>query len=470
LVLDDLHWADDSSLLLLQFLAREIRTVPALVIGTYRDNEIDSEHPLTATLSELARAEHSERLVLAGLAHVEIARFIELSDDRPFPSGIVETIARETEGNPFFVTQIVRLLHAEGWPQLTDTPDTWNLAVPQSVRAVIGRRLKRLSPECNRTLTAAAVIGRVFGLAVLSRVRELPGDDVLEYLSEAEAAQVITRVPSTLGQFTFIHALVRETLYEGLGSADRARLHRKTGVALEGLYGSRSDAHISELAHHFAQGAPSGAVAKGAAYAVRAAEHATRMLAYEEAVRHYQTALRVLALEERDDASRRLDLLLALGEAQNRIGAWDLAREAFREAAELANSIDRPEQFARAALGSGAVGSIPGVADKQLVHQLETALALVGASDSRLRVGLLGRLAMELIYTDEGARRNNLSRDAIEMARRLNEPIALAQALDSMHVAMKGPENLDERLVIASEIVQLAENAGANELALQGRT
>src|SRR5262249_24937373 len=159
-VLDDLHWADKPSLLLLEFLARELRGSRLLVLGTYRDVELRRQHPLAHTLAALAREELSQRILLRGLSEGDVARFIEITAGIAPPEGLVAAIYRETEGNPFFVNEIVRLFVSEG--RLERPPDgaSWSVTIPQSVREVVGRRLDHLSADSNRMLTLASVIGR----------------------------------------------------------------------------------------------------------------------------------------------------------------------------------------------------------------------------------------------------------------------------------------------------------------------
>ena len=191
LVLDDLHWADKPSLMLLQFVARELRGARLLVIGTYRDVDIRRQHPLSQALGELAREQLAERIVLRGLGKRDVARFVEITTGLRPPTALVEAVYRETEGNPFFVNEVVSLLVSDGRLQRPERVTSWSVEIPQSVREVIGRRLDRLSPECNRVLTTAAVVGREFGLALLERVADLSEDRLLDVLEEALGARVV---------------------------------------------------------------------------------------------------------------------------------------------------------------------------------------------------------------------------------------------------------------------------------------
>ncbi len=342
LVLDDLHWADKPSLLLLQFLARELRGARLMVLGTYRDVELRRGHPLADTLGELAREGLSQRILLRGLTERDVARFIEITAGMSPPEALIEAVFRETEGNPFFVNEIVRLLVADGRLERPEEVKSWSVTIPQGVREVVGRRLDHLSEECNRALTVASVIGREFGLDALERVilrqaqdERLKGDRLLEALEEAVAARVVAEVSRAVGRYSFTHALIRETLYEELGTTRRVRLHRQIGEVLEELHGADLEPHLPQLAYHFFEGAQGGDVEKAIGYAKRAAERATALLAYEEAVGHHEVALQALELKEKPDEARRCELLLALGEAQYKAGDLPKAKETFQRAADF---------------------------------------------------------------------------------------------------------------------------------------
>ena len=471
LVLDDLHWADGPSLRLLEFLAREIEGARLLVIGTFRDAEVGGREGLARTLAEFARSPGSERLALRGLDEGEVARFIEATAGLRPPDALVAAVFRETEGNPFFMTEVMRLLVANRRLEHPEAVRSWSLDVPQGVREVVGRRMHTLSPETSHLLTLAAVIGREFRLDTLERLADLDADTVLERVEEAAVARVITEVTGTVGHYRFAHALIRETLYEGLIAARRARLHRRIGEVLEAEYAGREERHANELAHHFFQGIAGGADPQTAIrYAVQAAERAVAMVAYEEGARLYELALQALELAPTPDAAERGGLLLALGEAQTRAGDGPGARDTFTRAAEAARRGGSHERLARAALGFAGPWGTAGMTDESVVRLLEEALAVVGDGDGALRARLLARLAVELVWTGARERRLALSADAVAMARRLGDARALAFALYGRHWALLGPDRLEERLAVASELVEIAEQAGEKETALHGRT
>ena len=293
LVLDDLHWADHSSLLLLEFVARELANARVMIIGTYRDVELSRQHPLSHTLGELNRERLFQRVLLRGLDQDDVARFIELASGVTPPSGMLEAVHRQTEGNPLFVTEVVRLLVQEGeLTQESGQRDSWIVRIPEGVREVIGRRLDRLSERCNETLTVASVIGREFTLEQLVPLFEGMTDDrLLEVLEEALSARVIEELPRTVGRYQFTHALIRETLAGELTTTRRVRLHARIAEELEKLYGDDAESHAAELAHHFVEAEEVLGTDKLVRYSLLAGERTMAIYAYEEALAHFERGL-----------------------------------------------------------------------------------------------------------------------------------------------------------------------------------
>ncbi|MGH3028758.1 MAG: ATP-binding protein, partial [Gaiellaceae bacterium] len=424
IVLDDLHAADEPTLLLLQFVTRELGDGRLLLVAAYRDVDPTLTDPLTTALTELAREPATRTLSLGGLEQANVARFIELASGEAPNQELVATVHEETEGNPLFVGEIVRLLLTEG---RLDASAAGEFALPQSVKDVIGRRLRHLSTDCNRILALASVLGREFDLRVLAKVGAVDRDTLLGLLDEAITARVVSELPGATGRLRFAHALIRDTVYEALTSTRRAQLHRQIGEALEDLRVDDREPYLAELAHHFFEAAPGGDTDKAVEYARRAGDRALALLAFEEAARLYGMAL---ALTE--DRAARCDLLLALGEAQARAGDTPAAKATFREAAGLAETDGLPEQLARAALGYGGrfVWEVSRD-DSNLASLLENALTALDAGDSILRVRLLGRLASGPLRdsTFDAERRRSLAVQALEMARRIGESSTLAYAL-----------------------------------------
>ena len=462
-VLDDLHAADEPSLLLLRFVARELGDSRLVIIGAYRDLDPTLADPLKTTVTELAREPVTRSLALAGLAATDVVRFIELAAPGAPAAELGPSLHAETEGNPLFVGEIMRLLATE---QRLRDPGTGPLAIPQSVREVIGRRLRHLSSECDRLLTVASVMGREFDIDPLAAVIGLDRDAVLELLDEAIEARVVSEVPGAIGRVRFAHALIRDAAYHSLPSGRRARLHRQVGEVLESLYASDLESHLAELAHHFFESAAADGRGKAVDYARRAGARAVGLLAFEEAVRLYQMALAALGA---DGARVRCELLLALGNAQSRSGDAQAAKATFLRAAELGRAADLPELVARAAAGyGGRFLWTHAVADERIVPLLEDALSGLGEEHALLRVQLLSRLAAALRHSPSRERREGICSEALQLARRIGDPLTLANALAATAAASLAPHTAPARLAEAEEIVSAAARAGDQERLFDG--
>lgn len=218
--------------MLLQFVARELAESPVLVVAMYRDTEIRPDHPLTGTWSSWP----------------DVARLLELTTGDVPSEGLVAAVHRETDGNPLFVEELLRLLAQEGCLESADEAASWRLPIPRGVKQVIGRRLDHLSEDCKRVLTVASVLGREFNPDVLNRVIALSGDRLLDALDGAASERVVTEAPGAPGHLRFSHALVRDVLYDDLSPTRRVRLHRQIGEAIEVLYATNLNSHLPELA------------------------------------------------------------------------------------------------------------------------------------------------------------------------------------------------------------------------------
>jgi tetratricopeptide (TPR) repeat protein len=306
IVLDDVHGADAGSLLLLEFVARELAEAHLLLIGTYLDVELTRGHPLAETLAELTRERLFERVSLRGLTEEEVARFIEATIGLPPPPELARAVHRQAEGNPLFMTEVVRLLVQE--QALTEEtlaePRDWSLRLPEGVKQVIGRRLDRLSPECNDVLRLGSVIGREFSLGQLvALVDDRSADELLTLLEEALTSHVVEELSDSVGTYRFTHTLVQETLVEELSTTRRVRLHARVGEALERFYGEEVDAHAAELAHHFAEAETVLGVRKLIRFLRIAGESALAAHAYDQGLAAFKQALAAREGQPMDDES-----------------------------------------------------------------------------------------------------------------------------------------------------------------------
>lgn len=452
LIVDDLHWADRSSLLLARHLAREPGLGAVLGVGTFRDSELHPGHPLLELLAELERDRVQPRLRLDGMDEREVAELIG-GDAAP---GTVSAIHTETGGNPFFVKQLVRHLEelaSDGGARGADP------GVPEGVRDVIAARVGRLSEHAGRVLGVAALIGRDFDLEVLERVAGLPEDELLDVLDAAVRGALLVEVASTPGRYSFAHALLRTTLESELSATRRSRLHGRIGEAIEQLHGDRPDPWLAELARHFAAAGPRAAD-RAVAYAERAGAQALARLAYDEAVRLLGVAVRLRRDDPHSDRAELARLENALAAAQADAGQWEAARTGFARAAAAAREAGDPEAFAGAALGhAGGTWEQFGVRDTENVTMLEEALRRLPAEDSVMRAQVLARIAVHrhssLQVPAEEVRA--MADEAVAMARRLGRAQPLAAALTGALHARWRPGRAAERLQLAAELIELTE-------------
>jgi class 3 adenylate cyclase/tetratricopeptide (TPR) repeat protein len=470
LVLDDLHWADQPTLLALKYLARSPDPPPMLIVATYRS----TEHPtrrlrLTETLADLRREELFERLSLVGLDVDAVLELIDSWAGRAPTREFAEMVRQETEGNPFFIQQVLRHLADSGAiigedsGRLSFELPIHELGVPEGVKEVVGRRLAALSESARAALGVASVIGREFRLAVLEEVCGLGADALLDVLEEALAANLIEELTDQAG-YSFSHGLVRETLYDQLSAMRRARLHRRIGEVVRALAGPEPTPYLGALAHHFYEAGRDGDMSLAIEYAALAGDEAGRRLAYEEAVAHYQRGLQALDRMPGGSEARRCELLLSLGEASWRAGLLEPAKESFRAAATLAEKLADSRALARAALGYGLGEAVVqfdvGRVDPIGNELLELALARLREEDSGLRARIMSHLSNELALTSERERSVTLAEQAVAMARRLGDPGTLAFVLMKTYPSLWRPDDAERRLAVLTEIAELATGLG----------
>jgi tetratricopeptide (TPR) repeat protein len=468
LVLDDLHAADAPSVLLLRFVARELGDARVLVLGAYRDIEVDRGHPLAAALAELSREPAARHLRLPGLTEAGVGRLIQQTAGVRAGDSVVAAVHRYTEGNPLFVGEAVRLLAAEGRLERIDDPSGLRLAIPEGIREVIGRRVARLPEECGRILGLASVFGREFSLPPLERLSGVPAGELLDILHESIAARVVAEIPGAPGRLRFTHALIRDIVYEGIPAGQRLRLHQRAGEVLEALYRQDLDPHLAELAHHFFEAAPGGDAAKAISYARRAGQRAIALLAYEEAARLFRMALAALGPGQSPEEDRaRCRLLLALGDALTRMGERPAAKDELRRAASIARHYGMAEELGQAALAyTGQFTFERGASDRHVITLLEEARAMLAETDGAgpVRARVLARLAAALRDQPDRGPRDALSREAVTIARALDDPSTLAYTLSCRLNALMGPDDPQERLAIAEELRAVARAAQNKDL------
>ena len=469
LFVDDLLWAARPTLLLLRHLARHRASEPLLVVATYRDTDLGRGHPLSEALADLRREPDVVRVVLRGLAEAEVVELVSQAAGHDLDEGgtrLAQEVHSETEGNPFFIGQVLRHLVETGAVQ--DVDGRWvvsphrSVGIPEGVREVIGKRLSQLATATNEVLSVAAVIGREFDRALLVEVSGAGEDEVLDALEEAEASRLIVPLSGRDDRRTFAHALVRSTLYEEIPTTRRLRIHRRIAEALA-TRSARGVPCLDQLAHHSCEAAALGDVAGALRWARAAAEESFERLAYEEAASWYQRAIDVLDPDDPSIVPERAALRIAMGRAQRASGAFEASRATALAAAEDARRAGLAELFGEASLVmAGERGwSEAGAVDLELIALFEECLSQLPPGDSPLRARVLARLAGELYFlADESQRRHALTAEALEIVDRLDDVDASVFVRSCALWGSWIPENAAERREQALEIVELSKRTG----------
>ncbi len=386
IALDDLHWADKPSLLLLQHVARELGRMRVLVVCTYRDTDLSRTHPLSEALATLNREAGFQRVVLRGLSREEVGAYIRAAANVTPRTELLDRSFEETEGNPFFLSEVVNLLTQEG--KLTESVS--DIAVPDGVREALGRRLDRISEEANELLQVAAVAGREFPYETLALLSEHGEDALLHLIEEALEARVIEEMAGA-GRYRFTHALMQETLLGELSTTRRVRIHARVGEALERRWGQRADERATRLAVHFVEAAmlsPAHA-RKAVHYAKLAAGQAEAQFAWDVAGRHYEHCLTLVTEAEDALGDDEAALLTSLGICERNGAAFRAAWRALMRSITLYRERGDGVGVARVTLEAQQIDAPP---DRQ-VALIRTALASLGEAEQYLEARLLGLLS-----------------------------------------------------------------------------
>lgn len=451
-ILDDIHWADEPSLLALRHLGDQLPAQRALVLATFRDME-----PATAlrqVLPELLRLARVERVHLGGFGLAEVREQLSRTGAA---AGAAEagTVLDVTGGNPLFVREVARAVADGTWRP--DRP-------PRTVLDVVAARLGRVSDECRELVQVAAIAGRDFSLPVVARAMGRAASDCLPAIDEAAARGLVDPL-GRAGRYRFVHALTREAVEASLTTGERASLHRAVAGALEDVYSADVSDHLYDIARHWAAVAPYGDAETARAWAIRAAEEAVRRLAHEEGVRLYRAALGFPATPLTD--AERGRLLVALGRAAYFAGDLGGCASAARQAGDAARSAGSAELMADAALVLEAVPdrSVNDVS-RRLCHE---ALAALGDSgDEVLRARVLAQLNHLAFYDADQGEVERLSSAALVLARRSGDDRVLTEALRARKEALSGPGDGSQRLELAGEMLAAAERIDSPRAAMWG--
>jgi class 3 adenylate cyclase len=468
-VIDDFHWADGQSVALLKHVARSVEHGALQILVTYRDSDIGRGHPLPAVLADLRRTDGVERVALSGLDADEIAQLLQVVAGHELDeagTALAAELAGETGGNPFFVGEMLRNMAESGALAPDEASGRWRAdrslfqRLPESVREVITHRVDRLGDQGREILTAAAVIGRTFDVAVLAELVDVDEAGLLDVLEEACHASLLRESTEPVGRFGFEHALINHTLYQSLGASRRARMHQRVAEILERHVGRDPGARVGELAGHWDKAAGLD-VDKAIAYARLAGDHALAGLAPDEGVRWYERALELLA--SRDDRALQCDLLIGLGEAQRRTSNAAY-RRTLLDASRIASDLGDGERAARAALANNrGQTSAYGHIDEERVAAIERALELDDHRDRRAR--LLAFQATELLYEPDADHRKALVEEALAVARELDDPDTTATVLLAWFRIHQTAEGLRDRRRHVDELERVGAGSGDSPVA-----
>ncbi len=466
LVLDDLHWADAQSLALLKHVLRTLEQGSLQLIATFRDSELGKDHPLTTVLADMRRLDGVQRIALHGLVADDVAEIMTAVAGHELEQDGIELaaqIATETDGNPFFVGEVLRGLSESGALAFDEVAQRWSIdssaaiALPESVREVIERRVERLGEESLEALRLAAVIGREFDLRLLSVALGVEDVSVLDGVEAAMAASVLSESSNQVGRFRFVHALINQTLYEGISATRRAHMHERVAEALEELYGQDPDEHLAELALHWRLAAVSVDKAKAADYAMRAGQQALENLAPAEAAKLFSDAV---DLSDKANDRERCEALIWLGVARRQAGHATY-RETLLEASRIASNLADAELAARSAFANNrGYTSVLGQVDTERLAAIERAIELDEPPTPARRARLLALQAQELTWDPDLRRRRTLAEEAIELARGAGDKRALMEVLHSGFFALWSAETLELRTALAEELAQYADELG----------
>lgn len=469
LVLEDGHWADATTLLLLRHLARAAWSARLLILATFRDGEADVPAELSETLADLRRSDDVVRMRLEGLSGAEVSALVSRAagsdpdHDDPELRELASAIHDLTAGNAFLVCELWRAAVETGMVEVAGgrvrvTAPLTELGTPESVREVVNQRLSRLAPRTIELLELAAAAGPEFELEPVRHAAGIAEPELLAALQEAVGSGMIEELHAKRLACRFTHEIVRRALYDRLSRLRQAELHLRVGEALE-CAGASADRALADLAHHFGAAAPFGGTERAIDYNLRAARAASGALAFDDAAMRLRTAIEIGIQGEPERAAT----LLELGAASHRAGKATDALDAFASAAEIARALDSGTLLARAAIGYEDACWRPGVIRPDAIELLEEALAAVDENSDELRIGLLAGLSRALDFEGERERGALVREKAVALARRREDRAGLAKVLVGSYWA-RGTTPLEEILSMLTEARDLAQELGDAEI------
>ncbi|MFN2388284.1 MAG: AAA family ATPase [Actinomycetota bacterium] len=461
-VLDDLHWADESSLLLLQHIAQGLEETGVLILGTYRDVELDAERPLAAALDNLVRRRLAHRMTLKRLSLEGVEAMLTKLGGQAPPDVLVDAIFKETDGNAFFVEEVYRHLLEEG--RLFGSDGRWRadlsieeLEVPEGVRLVIGRRLQRVAEPTRKALTVAAVIGRTFPFDLLEMVGEVEGDELLDAVDEAQQSHLVVPAGgSAEPHFSFVHELIRQTLLAQVAAPRRQRLHLRVGEAMERFYAGRESDRAVELAHHFYQAGAAADPATTVRYMTLAGEGALNAAAFEDALRFFKEAI---ALLDESAEEERAALDVKLGSALRSLGRLDEGLAEWRRALDFYLARGDKEKVAAIAVESAVQVGWAGRWE-EAVEMAALGLQAVGEGFAPERCRLLGIGGLALSWAGQYEIAKSMIEEALALAPTLEDETQLGAALTAKSAHSYAYVHLDDAVGAGREACDILRRQG----------
>jgi tetratricopeptide (TPR) repeat protein len=466
LLLEDLHRADRSSLMLLQFLAHHVRDAALLILATFRSGGEEAEQLFEERIAAIARAPYGRELLLDPLADREVGKLVASLCEEPVSDELVSAVVQRCCGNPLYVVETVRSLLAEGGEGLA-TRAADELPIPTTVRAMIRASMEALPKASNALLQLGSAVGREFCLPLVGRAAGISPHELSQLMEPVIRAGLVDEVRGETPCFRFRHLLFRETVYDSVGRRDRLANHLQIARALEEASGDDWEEQVHQLAHHYCMAAELDTRGRGAFFALCAAESAASRMAFERAASEAERALELLG-HDAEDELRRCDALWILANARRRSGDYLACRDAFFRLGRLAQRLGAGDYMARAALGFFESGST-GTLDLEWVALAEEALRILPEEEDELRAQLLAMLSVELVWGGERSDAWELADRGWEIAQAVGRPGLIAMVLEWRIPITRGPDNPERTLAQAEQVVALMAPGEEEEIVLRAK-
>ena len=438
-VLDDLQWTDQSSLLLMHYLARGVSRERLLLVGAYRDNEVDDKHPLSPVLTELNRERLLQSVALKRMSPSDVSEMIRrILEQDDVPTQFCQLVYRKTAGNPFFVEEVIKSLMEQ--ELIVREGNQWKIKevsrieFPETVKGVVKARIGRLDDECRNLLTMASFVGYDFTLEALRAVTGFEENKLIELLERMlKTGQIKARVAREEGACSFADAIVRDVVHEEVSPLMQGRLHHVVGCALEVVYANKMDEHLAELAYHFLEGNDKN---RAVGYFLKAGERAVKLYARGEASTYFQSALSLLE-EMESDPDQKGYVLEKLGDAKEALGDHDASMRYWNEALSLWKKLDEKEKVAGIHRKMAKVLFYVMDDKKKAEEHCQEALDLLEAMpDSVELAGMYSDRAWMQWYVGDLDTARSSAEKAIELAERLNAQDVVADSYRKLGVAV----------------------------------